>query len=123
MCVCVCVCVYVHNLLSLVVQMVRSLPAMWDIQVRSLDQEDPLEKEMATHSTPVFLSRKSHGWRSLVGCNPWGHRQSDTTEQLTLFFIYVCVCVYSIRIYSSLQSFYGDKKEQSHCFKLEISGG
>ena len=25
------------------------------------------------HPTPVLLPRKSHGWRSLVGCNPWGH--------------------------------------------------
>ena len=34
--------------------------------------------------TPVFLPGKSHGWRSLVGCSPWGHKESDTTEQLTL---------------------------------------
>ena len=33
----------------LVPQMVKSLPAVWEIWVRSLDQEDPLEKEMATH--------------------------------------------------------------------------
>ena len=25
------------------------------------------------HPTPVHLSGKSHGWRSLVGCSPWGH--------------------------------------------------
>ena len=30
---------------------VRNLPAMWETQVRSLGQEDPLEKEMATHSS------------------------------------------------------------------------
>ena len=34
-----------------------------------------LEKEMA-----VFLPRKSHGQRSLVGCSPWGHKELDTTE-------------------------------------------
>ena len=33
--------------------MVKSLPAMWEIQVQSLGQEDPLEKEMATHSSIV----------------------------------------------------------------------
>ena len=33
--------------------------------------------------TPVFLSGKSHGQRSLVGCNLWGHKESDATEQLT----------------------------------------
>ena len=30
--------------------------------------------------TPVFLPGKSHGQRSLAGCNPWGHKESDTTE-------------------------------------------
>ena len=34
--------------------------------------------------TPVFLPGKSHGQRSLVGYCPWGHKESDTTEQLTL---------------------------------------
>ena len=36
---------------SQVAQMVKCLPAMWETQVRSLGQEDPLEKEMATHSS------------------------------------------------------------------------
>ena len=30
--------------------------------------------------TPAFLPGESHGQRSLVGCNPWGHKESDTTE-------------------------------------------
>ena len=30
----------------------------------------------------VLLPGKSHGWRSLVGCSPWGREESDTTEQL-----------------------------------------
>ena len=37
-------------------------------------------------ATPVLLPRKSHGWRSLVGCSPWGHYESDTTEQLHFHF-------------------------------------
>ena len=36
---------------SLVVQSLKRLPAMWETWVRSLGQEDPLEKEMATHSS------------------------------------------------------------------------
>ena len=36
---------------SLVAQMVKNLPAMWETQVQSLGQEDPLDKEMATHSS------------------------------------------------------------------------
>ena len=30
--------------------------------------------------------RKLHGWRSLVGYSPWGHKASDTTERLHLYF-------------------------------------
>ena len=36
---------------SLVAQMIKSLPAMWETQVQSLGLEDLLEKEMATHSS------------------------------------------------------------------------
>ena len=53
---------------SQVAQQVKNSPAIQETQktqVRSLGQEDPLEKEMATH--PVFLPEKSHGQRSLVG--------------------------------------------------------
>ena len=35
--------------------------------------------------TPVLLIGKSHGLKSLVGCSPWGHKESNTTEQLSLF--------------------------------------
>ena len=34
------------------------------------------------HPTPVLLHGKSHGWRSLVGCSPWGRWGVDTTERL-----------------------------------------
>ena len=36
---------------SLVAQMVKNLPAMWETQVQSLGREDPLEESMATHSS------------------------------------------------------------------------
>ena len=36
--------------------------------------------------TPVLLPGKSHGQRSLVGCSPWGHDESDTTERLHFHF-------------------------------------
>ena len=38
------------------------------------------------HPTPLLLPGKSHGWRSLVGCSPWGRKESDTTEQLHFHF-------------------------------------
>ena len=50
---------------------------MW---VPSLGWEDPLEGEMATQSS--ILAWKSHGQKSLVSYSPWGHKESDTTEQL-----------------------------------------
>ena len=40
--------------------------------------------------TPVFLTGEFHGQRSLTGYNPWGHMESDTTEQLTHMHINVC---------------------------------
>ena len=40
------------------------------------------------HPTPVLLPGKSHGWRSLVGCSPWGYKELDTTEQLHFTFYF-----------------------------------
>ena len=37
------------------------------------------------HPTSVFLPGEFHGQRSLVGYSPWGHKEMDTTEGLTLF--------------------------------------
>ena len=41
--------------------------------------------------TPVLLPGKSHGQRSLVGCSPWGHEESDTTEHLHFHFSLSCI--------------------------------
>ena len=40
-------------------------------------------EEMASHSSIPAWRMPFHGWRSLAGCIPWGHRESDMTEQLT----------------------------------------
>ena len=50
-----------------------SSAAMQRTQVQSLIEEDPLEKEMATHSS--ILAWKSQGQRSLVGYSPWDHKR------------------------------------------------
>ena len=47
--------------------------------------------EKAWHPTPVLLPGKSHGWRSLVGCSPWGREESDTTERLPFHFSLSCI--------------------------------
>ena len=72
---------------SLVVQLVNNLPPMPEMRVQSLDWEnsldweDSLEKGMATHSS-------IHAWRipqtEKPAGLPWGHKESNTTEQLIL---------------------------------------
>ena len=47
--------------------------------VRSLSQEDPLEEGMATHSS-ILAWRIPWTERSLDGCSPWDHKDSDTAE-------------------------------------------
>ena len=44
-----------------------------ETQAQSLGGDDPLEKEVAF--TPVFLTGKFHGQRSLVGYSPWDHKR------------------------------------------------
>ena len=58
---------------SLMAQLVKNPPEMWEIWVQSLAWEDPLKKR--TLPTPVFWPGKFHGL-----FNPWGHKESDTTE-------------------------------------------
>jgi len=90
--VCVCVwgkvsCLFLFCFVcmaSLVAQLVKNLPAMWETWVGSLGWEDPLEKGKATHVPcifPVFWPGEFHGLYS-----PWGCKESDTTEQLSLHF-------------------------------------
>ena len=62
---------------SLVAQSVKSLPTMRETWVRSLGREDPLEKEMATHSSIIAWRIP---WISLVGYSPEGHKKSDMTK-------------------------------------------
>ena len=66
--------------------MVKRLSKMWETWVRSLGQEDPLEKGMAIHSSTIAW--KSYGQRSLVGYSPWGRKESETTERLHFHFRY-----------------------------------
>ena len=59
-------------------QTVKNLPAMWETWVRSLGQEDSLEKGMATHSS-ILAWRIS--WKEESGSySPWDRKESDTIE-------------------------------------------
>ena len=68
-------CCYHHICMA---QMVKCLPAMWGTRVQSLGQEDPLEKEMATHSSilawRILWTEESGGPQSM------GRKELDTTE-------------------------------------------
>ena len=59
---------------------VKNLPAMQETQVPSVGQEDPLEKGMAIHAS--VLAWRIPWPKSLVGCSPWGHKESDMTGRL-----------------------------------------
>ena len=65
---------------SLVAQRLKHLPAMRGTWVRSLGQEDPLEKEMATHSS--ILAWRIPWMDEPGGLQSTGHKESDTTEWL-----------------------------------------
>ena len=49
------------------------------------------ERRRQWHPTPVLLLGKSHGWRSLVGCSPWGREDLDVTEWLHFHFSLSCI--------------------------------
>ena len=64
---------------SLLAQMVKHLATMQESWVQSLDWEDPL-KDLLQCS----CLENPHGQRNLVGYSPWGCKESDTTEQLSI---------------------------------------
>ena len=65
----------------LVAHMVKNLPAMWETWIWSLGWEDPLEEGMATHAS--ILAWRIAMDREAQWASPWGHKESDTTEQLS----------------------------------------
>ena len=76
---------------SLVAQTVKHLPAVWEIRLRSLGWEDPLEKEMATHSSTLawkIPGTEEPGRLQSVGLRRVRHgpKESDTTERLHFLF-------------------------------------
>ena len=68
---------YQKNMASFIAQLVKNLPAMQETWVQSLGWEDPLEKEMASHSS-IFAWRIP--WTEEPGrLQPWGSQESDMT--------------------------------------------
>ena len=65
-------------------QRLKCLPAMWETCVRSLDREDPLEKEMATHSS--ILAWRIPWTEELGGLQSTSRKESEPTERLHFHF-------------------------------------
>ena len=73
-----------HRRAFLIVQVIKNLPAIQEtqeMQVQSLDPEDPLEEEMATHS--IILDWKIPWTENLAGYSPWN--SSVTLNSIPLF--------------------------------------
>ena len=66
---------------------------MWETWVQSLVGKIPWRRKW--QPTPVFLPGESHGQSSLVGCSPWGRKESDTTERLHFHFHVITVSQFS----------------------------
>ena len=58
---------------------------------QSWTQLKPLNRRRQWHPTPVLLPGKSHGWRSLEGCSPWGRWGLGMTERLHFHFSLSCI--------------------------------
>ena len=67
------------------IQLQLTEPYTWNGLILLYINSTSLEKEMATHSS--ILTWEFHGQRSLMGYSPWGLKESDTTKQLTQFYI------------------------------------
>ena len=72
---------------SLVAQLVKNQPAMWETWVRSLGWEDPLEKGKASHSSLLAQRIPWTVWNSMGSQRiPWCRKESDMSDRLSLYF-------------------------------------
>ena len=87
--------------------MVKHLPTMWETRIRFLGQEDPLDKEMATHSS--ILAWRIPWTEEPGGLQSMGSLESDTTEQLhfslSVAIIYPSFPLYPLHFISFLLIF------------------
>ena len=71
---------YIYRGASLIAQLVKNLPAIQETRVRFLGQEDPLKKEMATHSS--ILAWRIPWTEEPGGLQFTGSQESDTNKRL-----------------------------------------
>ena len=89
--------------LNWVAQMVKRLPAMWETQVQSLGREDPLEKEMTTHSC---LENSTDGGAQQAAVH--GVAKSRTRLSYFTFFLFLMEKMYRIQYSCFVQYYYTD---------------
>ena len=83
-------CIFLFTVLNYVSLIMLPLwPSWWRIHLKRVrpgfdSWVGKISWRRKWHPTPVFLPGKSHGWRNLVGYSPWGHKESETTEWLSL---------------------------------------
>ena len=93
-------------------QLVKNLPTMWESWVQSLGLENPLEKGMVIYSSILAWKRKwlpisvfppgeFHGL-----CCPWGHKESDMIEQLSLSLKHRTLLFFFFHVSYDLTSIY-----------------
>ena len=91
--------IYSYKWAFLVAQMVKNLPSMQGIQVRSLSWEDPLEEEMATYSS--ILAWESLWTEDSGGLQSMGLQELDTTDHLTLTMLLQIPLMFISAVYLS----------------------
>ena len=79
--------------------MIKNLPAMQETQVQSLRWEDPVEKQMATHST--ILARRIPWTEEPCTLHSMGLKELDITKQLTLSLSLIHICTLTF-LFSSI---------------------
>ena len=100
--------IWFHHMTSLVAQTVKRLSTMWETQVRSLGREDPLEKEMAIHSSTIAWKipwteelgrlqamgsqRVRHDWATLLNYDFTSRFYLAMKEEIVPSFLYNCTC-------------------------------
>ena len=103
---------------SLVAQLVKNLPAMWETWVHSWVGKIPWRKEQLP--TPVFCPGEFHGQRTLAGYST--HEVIKSWIQLSDFHIYACIYVYAyiIQIMEYTLTFKASFKQKSCFFPITI---
>ena len=91
-----------HSWASLVSQLVKNLPAMWELWVWKI----PWRRERLP--TPAFWPGEFHGLYS-----PWTHKESDTTEQRPVFS--------PVFVSFNIKDFKKGRGRRDHIFPLELS--